>query len=51
MRDKLHRMLGIGLFALLLPLLIAGCNTMEGLGEDTEAAGEAIEEEAEEEDN
>lgn len=27
---------------------IAGCNTVEGVGEDVEAAGEAIEEEAEE---
>jgi predicted small secreted protein len=27
---------------------LAGCNTMEGVGEDMEQAGEAIEEEAEE---
>ena len=27
---------------------LAGCNTMEGLGEDLEAGGEALEEEAEE---
>jgi predicted small secreted protein len=31
-------------------LLLAGCNTMEGFGEDVESAGEAIEEEAEESD-
>ena len=29
-------------------MLLAGCNTMEGMGEDTEEAGEAMEEEAEE---
>ncbi|PPK50208.1 entericidin A/B family lipoprotein [Marinobacter persicus] len=27
---------------------LAGCNTMEGLGQDVENAGEAIEQEAEE---
>ncbi|KXS54525.1 MAG: hypothetical protein AWU57_1096 [Marinobacter sp. T13-3] len=27
---------------------LAGCNTMEGLGQDVEEAGEAIEQEAEE---
>jgi predicted small secreted protein len=27
---------------------LAGCNTAEGLGEDVETAGEALEEEAEE---
>lgn len=27
-------------------ILLAGCNTMEGLGKDTQAAGEALEEEA-----
>ena len=34
--------------ALLGFLLAAGCNTMEGAGEDVEQAGEAIEEGAEE---
>ena len=29
-------------------LLLAGCNTMEGLGKDVEAAGEAIEDTADE---
>lgn len=29
-------------------MLLAGCNTMEGMGEDTEEAGEAVEEEASE---
>ncbi|MEX1081940.1 MAG: entericidin A/B family lipoprotein [Halofilum sp. (in: g-proteobacteria)] len=33
---------------LLFGLLLAGCNTMEGMGEDTEEAGEAVEEEASE---
>lgn len=49
MRDKLLRMLGIGMFTLLLPVLATGCNTIEGIGKDTQSAGEAIEEEAEEE--
>lgn len=35
---------------LLLIVALAGCNTMEGLGEDVEAAGEAIEDSAEEAD-
>lgn len=35
------------LFALLSILALAGCNTVEGLGQDLENAGEAIEEEAE----
>lgn len=30
-----------------LTLLLAGCNTMAGIGEDLEEAGEKIEEEAE----
>ena len=33
---------------LLLALSVAGCATIEGAGEDLEAAGEAIQEEAEE---
>jgi predicted small secreted protein len=31
-------------------LALAGCNTAEGVGEDLESAGEAIDEEAEEHD-
>jgi len=31
-------------------LALAGCNTIEGMGEDLEAGGEAIEEEANEHD-
>jgi predicted small secreted protein len=34
-------------FSILGLLVVAGCNTAEGIGEDVEAAGEAIEEEAE----
>ena len=30
--------------------ILSGCNTVEGLGEDTEALGETIESEAEERD-
>lgn len=33
---------------LVMILGVTACNTMEGLGEDIEAVGEAIEEEAEE---
>ncbi len=33
---------------LFFALLLAGCNTMEGMGEDTQEAGEAVEEEASE---
>lgn len=36
------------LLAFLLGSGLAGCNTMEGVGEDMEAAGEAIDQEAEE---
>ena len=45
--DETFRKLGIVSAAALLAG-IAGCNTIEGVGEDVEAAGEAIEEEAEE---
>lgn len=34
--------------AFLLVVALSGCNTMEGLGEDVEAVGEAIEDTAEE---
>ena len=33
-------------FALLLALIVSGCNTMRGLGQDTERAGEKIQEKA-----
>ena len=33
--------------ALLAALALAGCNTMAGLGEDTQAAGQALERSAE----
>ena len=35
--------------ALLVPLFTSGCNTVSGIGEDVEAAGDAIEKKAEEE--
>lgn len=35
---------------MILTGLLAGCNTMEGAGEDIEAGGEAIQREAEEHD-
>lgn len=34
------------LMGLMMVLGVTACNTMEGLGEDTEAAGEAIQEKA-----
>ena len=36
-----HRIVAAGL-ALLLAIALAGCNTMEGAGEDVEDAGEAM---------
>ena len=34
----------------LVALLLAGCNTMEGLGKDIQKAGQAVEKSAEQED-
>jgi len=45
--DEIIRKLGI-LSVTALMCGIAGCNTVEGIGEDVEAAGEEIEEEAQE---
>lgn len=39
------------LMALLFTLGLAGCNTMEGAGQDMEAAGDAIEDSASENKN
>jgi predicted small secreted protein len=50
MTQSLYRSFLAVLFSLLIPLL-AGCNTIEGLGEDTEAVGDAVEDEAEQEEN
>lgn len=33
--------------ALLIPAFLTGCNTMSGMGEDVESAGDAIEDSAE----
>lgn len=44
--SDLFRVFGIASIAALL--FTAGCNTVEGIGEDIESAGESIEEEAEE---
>ncbi len=38
---------GKGLMIAVLAMLLSACNTIEGMGEDVENAGEAIEEEAE----
>lgn len=45
--EKWIRNLGAASIAALL-LGLAGCNTVEGLGEDIESAGDAIEDEADE---
>jgi entericidin B len=39
------------LLAVLWPLLLSGCNTISGLGQDMEAAGDAMDREAEERKN
>ncbi len=49
MTHNLHKALLVLLFALLMPWLAAGCNTIEGLGEDMRTTGDAIDEESEEE--
>lgn len=51
MTHDIYKSLLALVFALSMPLLATACNTIEGLGEDTEAAGEAIDEEAEEEES
>ncbi len=43
---KKHTSLLVLGFALLASFLTSGCNTMRGLGEDTERAGEKIQENA-----
>ncbi len=50
MSDTLHKLLLTALFCA-VSVFSVGCNTIEGIGEDTEAAGNAIDEEAEEEEN
>lgn len=47
MKGDTLRFLGT-LLGLAMVLGLAACNTMEGLGEDVEALGEAIEEQADE---
>jgi predicted small secreted protein len=44
----IRRLLALPLAAGLALAALSGCNTTEGLGEDLENTGEAIEEEAEE---
>ena len=36
----------LSVFLLTAPMVLTGCNTMEGAGEDMEEAGEELEEEA-----
>ena len=47
MNSKLLQVLSLLAALLASQLLLAGCETMEGLGRDTQTAGEAVEEEAE----
>lgn len=48
MTDPPHRVLGWLSLALLISPWFSGCNTVEGVGRDVESLGEAIEDEAEE---
>lgn len=48
MTQSTLRMLALLTLLLSLGAALAGCNTIRGAGQDVEAAGEAIEEEAEE---
>lgn len=50
--DNGKRLLGMFLMlasAVLAPVAFTGCNTVEGIGRDVEAAGDAIADEADEE--
>ena len=47
----MKRMIALMLLALFSTGMLTACNTMAGAGEDIQAAGEAIEEEAVEEKN
>ncbi|MDQ2696346.1 MAG: entericidin A/B family lipoprotein [Pseudomonadota bacterium] len=48
MSTKSTRLLALLAALLALNLSLAGCNTLGGAGEDIEAAGDALEDEAEE---
>ena len=47
LEKMLHPALRALMLTLLMALGLAGCNTIAGMGEDVEEAGESIEEEAE----
>ncbi len=47
MTNYLYRLLALTSTMLLISVLTAGCNTIEGAGEDIEAAGAKIEDTAE----
>ena len=49
MMSVIHKILW-PIIAAILSLLVAGCNTLEGAGEDVEEAGEAVQEVADEDD-
>lgn len=48
MKFRTLRLLSIPALLLTLAMSVGACNTIEGLGEDTAAAGEEVEETAEE---
>jgi predicted small secreted protein len=48
MYNPLLRLLLMLAAVLMLQLTLAGCNTISGMGQDIEAAGDAIEDQAEE---
>ncbi len=44
---EMKKIFTVSMFALTLVMMIQGCNTIEGMGEDVESAGQEIEETAE----
>lgn len=46
MKSRMLRLFSISAIAMVLGLGLTACNTIEGVGEDTAAAGEAIEDTA-----
>ena len=45
-RTRIVRTIFVALFGLAVPATLVSCNTVEGAGEDVEAAGEAIDDAA-----
>jgi predicted small secreted protein len=45
-RTRIVRTFFVSLFALAVPVSLVSCNTVEGVGEDVEAAGDAVDDAA-----